>query len=495
MPTSADIAILNQSNLTYRIRLDLLDDNLIKIGELEGDALSLSYSSTAESDIRSTISLSMYVADEHYLVESQSKVWLDRLVRVYFGLDDHEEETHWYLLGSYLMSENSYTFNAESQELSISLVDMMAALTSVRGSQIGGYGLLIPEGSNVRNAINSTVAQFSPYKFYDVPEFPDTIPYDLEFSSGSYPYDVLKGILSLFPTYEMLYSPESVFTVREIPTGIGDAVYVDKNLLDPLIISEHRTSRFSDVRNTTELLGLSLDAGYTASSCVTTGSRYDVFIADTFDVLEEGATYGFTPDANSKSGQTLKIQDTTPYPLVKRSGAGVQSPIAVNEMQTGIPYVVRYTSGNFVLEGELEIRVIVQEVNTALSQSQQTKYKNDNDCRYVQWVINPDSPFAADRIGEIKQVLADGEYSDIPTVNLAFERAKYENWQKTRLQDRVDLQAVLIPWMKVNVKVDYTSPLTGDVDQYLVQSLNWSLDVNNFQMNLGLIKFYPVYPW
>ena len=119
--------------------------------------------------------------------------------------------------------------------------------------------------------------------------------------------------------------------------------------------------------------------------------------------------------------------------------------------------------------------------------------RNENDCRTIGYVVNPDSPYTVDKIGEIRQVLTGGEYDDITTSQLALERASYENWKKTRLNDGVTLTAVLIPFMEVNKKIEYTSPRTGEKRAYLVKQI--TMDFASSTMTLELSRFYPYYPW
>lgn len=458
--TDIDIALAQRQKVSIRVDIHDTDDE--KIGELSGVATALSWNIASDSDIRRTATLSMYVQDRSYLVESHNLIWLNRKLKMYVGLDDESSTTHWYLIGSFLFADNTYSFNATAQEMSMSLIDMMACTTEKRGSQINGYGLTIPAGENVRDALISIITNFTPYHQYSIPEFPDTIPYDLEFGIGIYPYEALSKILSLFPTYEMYYDVEGVFTVGEIPTGIGDDPFLDESVFEKLIIAETKSGSFSKVRNTTEIIGRSLEADYTASACTTSGTTYNLFIADTFAVLEDGSLYGFTPDTTSVSGQKIKIQDTAKISIYLQ-GATIEddAPISTGAMTKDIPYCVKYTNNRFYLQGELETHVIVQEVNVEPSPEAKAAYKELMNCREVMWIVNPSSPFAADAIGEIRQVLSDGEYADIYTTQLAYERAAYENWKTTRLQDTVSITMGLIPWIDVNKKILYRSPLVG----------------------------------
>ena len=489
-----DLIIGVGQDIDIAIRLDLIGTDFVKIGEIEGLATSISYNIAADSDIRRTCSLSMYVQDDAYIANSFGNIWADRLIYLYCGIRDPEADWYvWYMIGSFMQSGTSYQYDETSKELSLSLIDLMAATTDSRGSPLGGGDMTIPVDSNARSAMIATVGQFSPFKRYSVQEFPDTIPYDLDFSADSLPYDVLKAILDLFPNYEMYYSPEGEFTCAEIPTKIEDPIFVDQEFMDKIIISESRSNDFKNIRNMTEIFGKVLDAKYTASQCTTTGSTYNLTFSNTLSVLEANSTYSFTPNTNSKANQQVKIQDFPAYPLKIRKGASTDVPVVAGDLESGAHYVIKYLDSVFYLQGESEIHAIVMERNTAPTNAQKQEDKDNNNCRVIYYVINPDSPFSVERIGEARKVLRDGEYADIHTSQLAVERAKYENWKTTRWQDSVSLTTLFVPWMDVNKKIAYTSPLTGEVNQYLVQSI----DANpiDFTMTMQLIQFYPFYPW
>ena len=497
-----DIELLKSHNKQIRIKVALLDENYHEVENLTGiiKSSSSTYDNSSESDIRRTSSLTFVIADKSNLNTDFERTWIKRMIELSVGILDVSTGNYvWTALGRMLMRDSNMSYDASTQEIKMSLVDLMATMTTDRGSQMG-TDMLIPAGSNIRDALIAIVTTFSPFKRYSIPEFEDVIPYDITISLGSYPFDALKEVLNLFPYYEMFYDVNGIFTVRQIPTKIDDPIDIDKSIIDEALIRERRTVNFSDIKNTTEIWGRSLDANYTALSCSSEGPQYNLFVDDTFEVVEEGYTYGFTPDLTSSEGQTIKIQDTDPYPIVIESGIGTYTPIQSGTMEAGIHYVVRYTNGQFVFQGELQIHVIYQEVSEMPSPAAQEHFKRNNACRNVQWSINPESPFACslDPVTgmierEIRQVLEGGEYNNIYTTQLAYERASYENWLKTRMQDSVELEMILIPWMDVNDKIEYTSPSSGEVVVMLVQSI--SLDLKKWTMNVKCSKFYPYYPW
>lgn len=452
--TVQDRALLLLGNRGSRVRVDLLDTDFELIEELVGHVISLSPTISSTSDIRRICSLQMHIENKANLSSMSQRIWYDNLIRVYHGIDDGNT-VHWYMLGTFLLNENSYTYDAKTQEVTLGLVDMMSAATEIRGSQIGAGGVKIPAGESVRDAFIATVSAFSPFARFNVVEFPDTVPYDLEFQPTDYPYAILSKLLELWPLYQMYYSVDGIFTVDVIPDGIDDPIEIPSDVMDEIIISEKRSNSAKDVRNTTELFGREINADYTAEACETASGVYNLTISTDFEVLGAGSTYSFTPDSASIVGQQIKVQDLPEYPIYEQANDGTEAPLAAGVMEADVHYVVRYAANKFYLQGESQIRVIVQEVSREQTPEEIAAFKEANACRNVRFIVNPDSPFAADKIGTWRQVLKDGEYAGIYTNSLAYERAVFENYKKTRLQDSAEIQCLLIPFLDVNQKIEY----------------------------------------
>ena len=498
--TQRDIDLLLQRNHRVQIKFELIDDNYLVVDEMQGYVVSANFSIDNSSNIRRTSTLNLVVPNRNYLASNAALIWTDKMVRIYCGVADNLETDgyRWYLLGTTLMTDVRYNCTATDMSLQLQLVDMMSSTTQERGSQLGTE-TIVPAGSNVRSALIAAIALFSPFSNYSVVEFPDTIPYDQSVSVGSYPIDLLQSIINLFPTYEMYYSKDGTFTVNEIPTGIDDPIYIPKEIIDPLIISESRDNSLSNIKNTTEIWGRELDAEYTASSCTTSNGVYQLFIDDTFEALEP-TNYAFVPDTTCIAGQKIKIQNTTEYGIYTQSGAGEYAEITAGAMVPDRMYCVTYIGEKFVLQGESIIHAIVQEIKATPSATAQTLYKSENNCNDIKWIVNADSPFAANENpvthkieNDIRQVFSGGEYDAIYTTSLALERAAYENWKTTRWQDTVTISCLIIPWIDVNQKIEFTSPVTGEVDTYLVQKV--SMDFKTWTMDVTCQVFYPVYPF
>ena len=496
-----NIDLLRSHNKRINLKVSLLDENYMEVQNLTGRIKALSFEQTYDSDIRRTSTITLSVPAKEQIDLDFEKTWNNRMVALSCGLFSTETNNYiWYGLGNMLMASGETTFDATTQEVKLNLVDLMAALTPERGSQIG-TPILIEEGSVVKDVIIAIITEFAPFKRYSVADFPDTIPYDITGDIGDYPIDLLNKVLELFPTYEMFYNTSGRFIVQEIPTKVEDPIDIGSNIIDDILISEKRSVDFSQVKNTTEIWGRQLSGDYVATSCETTGIRYDVTIDDTFTVLVDGETYTILPLTDSVSGQTMKIQDTAEYAIYTADGAGITyTPISAGAMKASVPYVIKYFEQKFVLQGELQVRCIVQEITEEPSQETKDAYMLANACNNVQWIVNPDSPFACrvspvtgNILGEIKQVFDGGEFENIYSIELCYERAKYENWKACRLQDTKDVEMILVPWMDINQKIQYTSPVTGELETWIVQSISY--EFTKWTMSVKVSRFYPYYPW
>ena len=105
---------------------------------------------------------------------------------------------------------------------------------------------------------------------------------------------------------------------------------------------------------------------------------------------------------------------------------------------------------------------------------------------------NPDSPYYVEDIGEYEEILSGGDYDNITTQDQCDERAAYEGWLRTRLNDGCTIEMLAIPWMNVNKKFTYKSLMTGEINTYI--SKNISMDIMSGVMTMNMSRFYSEYP-
>ena len=495
-----NLNLLRTHNKTIMLKASLLDENYAVIDTLQGKIVGApSYEMSGDSNIRRTCSITMSIPQKEQINLDFENTWKKRMVELSCGIYSINKKDYvWYRLGRMLMTDGSTVFDSTTQEVRLNLVDLIASMTSDRGSQLGS-SLKFPAGTSIKNSLEAVVTAYSDFKNNNVCEFEDVMPYDVITRVKDYPIDAINDIIALFPYYEYFYDANGTFVVRQIPTKISDPIDFSKDILDDLLISEERKIDFSKIKNTVELWGNSLSGDYLAMDCTTVDNCYHVTISETFDTLIDGETYTVMPVTDSVLGQTMQIQDLEEYQLYTSDGAElVYQPLAAGAMKANTAYVVKYFQEKFILQGELQVRVIVQEITEEPTAAMKEEFMAANGCDNVKWVVNPDSPFACTISngfirGETRVVLEGGEYSGIYTTQLALERANYELWLRCRMQDSIEVEMILIPWMELFDKIEFTSPSKGDVGVWLVQDIDYNF--NNWTMTVKANRFYPYYPW
>ena len=149
-----DIELLALHNRAVSIKVELKNKRFQTIAEYQGECMSSQLDVSAESDIRRTCNLTLHVKDASYLAARDKKIWMDKYLRVSYGIyDPLAREYRFYAMGIYVLLNGSYAFDEASKTLSVSMVDLMALITQERGSAIGARKTVIEVNANIRNCL------------------------------------------------------------------------------------------------------------------------------------------------------------------------------------------------------------------------------------------------------------------------------------------------------------------------------------------------------
>lgn len=111
---------------------------------------------------------------------------------------------------------------------------------------------------------------------------------------------------------------------------------------------------------------------------------------------------------------------------------------------------------------------------------------------------NPSSPFyvgdpiGSSSVGRIRIVLYGGEYDNIYSDDLAKQRADFEIYQRSRLNDSISMETIPIPWMDANIVISHRFGQKQEPSKYIVKS--FSVDyATGGTMTINAISWYPYY--
>ena len=464
-----DYNVLKQNNITKYIRLEILDFEYKVVDEISGNLVSMSVNIDAESDLRRSCSCTLVVNDSSFNVEAGSKIWLDRYIRPYVGyVNNWTGQTQWYNQGIYLINAPSWQYDAQTNALSFAGLDLASKLTGMRNGYLEGIPTSIPANSNVRQVMIALL-ELGGFTKYLISECMDVdgnvvnVPNEIEIPQGGTIWDGISQLRDIIPRYEAFFDINGTFIYQPIPTGSGSPVLVDDDLLGRLVISEQVNNNFEDVKNVVEVYGQSLDVSQYATD-VTWDSPSIKFTVGS-DLTNATLTGLTTPDVAMDVASGIHL-----YYVISPS----QYSVVLRDYHTGKVVTHLEPNTSYVLYGK-----------KLYSTLQPSAIAKDT---------NPDSPFYVNgTVGPIRIVLYGGEYDNITSDALAQERANYELWKRTRLQDSITLTAIPNPWLDVNVLISHATRGGLTANQYIIKSISTDYGDGGTQ-TINAITYYPLYP-
>lgn len=140
-----DRELLSQPEKIISVRMELLNSDGSMIQSLDASLISISLSIDADSEIRRTGTINIIPEFDGYEITSESKTWIDRMVRVYLKYYSNvKNEEAEYCMGTFLIDTKTFTLDETNDSLSVTLVDLMAKLDGTYGGELGQEEVVIP---------------------------------------------------------------------------------------------------------------------------------------------------------------------------------------------------------------------------------------------------------------------------------------------------------------------------------------------------------------
>ena len=452
-----------QSIQSRFIKIELLNYQFQTVDELSGICTSGSITIDSTADVRRTASVIFAIKDTTFEVESGGRIWLDKYVRLLVGTQSlRTGEIEYVNCGIYIIDAPSYEYAPETNTLSLSLLDLMAKLTGTRNGYLHGTPVVLKAGENIRQTIIDTLALggFTQYVVEEAP-FPSVIPTDLEFSQGATVYELLSGLRDIYPYYEIYFDVNGVFYCKRRPTGENDPVVVDDTTFIPIVTNEKVETDFQNVKNQIEVWGRTHDPEHYSDTAEITDNVIKLTIDDV-DAYVENIVYGFTmKDNKGLTAPKLKINDLAELPI--KNDDGTDTTIVAEEGD--VYFCVQYKTTYWRWLGHLQAYGYAEDTNES-------------------------SPYYINgSVGKILLPLYDNDYANCLTDDLAKQRADYELWLHTNLNDTVTLSCVPVYWMDVNMLVEYTLQRNRKKYKYLIKSVQIGLAPSD-NMTLTMTRYY-----
>lgn len=455
-----------------RAKINILNFQMQTVDEISGNVIDGNITEDANSDMRRTCNITMVVDKGQFNVQPGSQIWLSNYFQVYIGVDNlYTGQTQWFNKGIYLIDQPSYSFDPVTSNLTFQGYDLMCKLTGLRNGYLEGIPTVIPQGSDIRESMISTITELGGFSKYTIQENPQTVPYDIQIDPGGTVYDILVALRDILPSWQIYFDEDGVFHYEPIPSGQNEPAMFYDDTWSQVVLSESISTDFSNVKNVIEVWGKTLDPAHYADATVS-GNTYQLDIADVSS-YRKNMLYGFTAPSIIENPQ-VQINSLGALPIVNEDGTNAVIP------EAEVYYVVKYQE----IEGENESDPVTKNF---LFMGYQQPYAVVED-------TNPESPFYVEGpVGKIRIVLQGGEYDNIYTNDLATQRAEYELWLRTRLQDNITLSCVPVYSLQTNTVVSKTLTNQMEPTLFIIKTITTNLSYTGTQ-SVQMITYYPLYP-
>ena len=185
VPSPLELSLIRQHTKNIHLRVELYNKDFTLQASLEGNLVSDTLNIDSESKQRRSYSCNLCVTDTTFLVGADKKVWIDKYIRVYYGIEpanvkqllaqygrkktviegkinyysttedekrilkqelgvlnkdikalEKIKDCYWWLVGTFTYLNASYTYSGTDNSLSLQCADMMADYDGTKNGQI-----------------------------------------------------------------------------------------------------------------------------------------------------------------------------------------------------------------------------------------------------------------------------------------------------------------------------------------------------------------------
>ena len=545
--TSDDIRIISQKDQNIFAKVQLLNKSTLKtLAEIDGIVTDGNITIDASSIARKSANLTMYITDDFVGIGKNKMIWFDKYIRLYIGLKDcRTDAIKYYDMGLFIFDPITFNYSATTNNMSLSLADLMSQFDAEKDGIIGGYNkLVIPafkqdENGNstdipntIREALIEVITTYGGVKTYLIDDIgtyttkDNTIPYDLEFDVGTSILDVITKLRDLYPGYEAFFDNDGTFVCRLKDIANNDPIYIDLNEFKNYVTSEGETVSvdINAIKNVIEVWGKDIYYDRYSEFCNSitdttpqedvdaineNPSCYHVICEDTEELLD-GTYYAIKVLTDNEEQQTIKIQtktdeehyfkNLTAYPIWNEF---TDDYIESGRLKAGNIYVFLFKNEKFYYYGSFTAHGVAVLSSSTLSDEVKQNFYNRFQTNNISFIVNTSTQLGVDQIGVRLAESSSETTSNIDSDALALSQAEYEMYDRSRFFDTISLNTILIPWLNVNTKVQYQSKndifdLDALSDEEKEQKLTYlvnkiDVDIKSFTMNVELTHFYSLY--
>lgn len=317
--TQDEYNVVKQTNRYLHMKINLLNYKFQIVDELSGTLVGdPTFTINSDSDMRRTCAFSLVPTDSSFDIKNGNKVWMDKYVQIYIGIENSRTDDITYSnQGIYMVHNPNSTYSATNNTVTIQGIDLMAKLTGLRNGNLEGLPYLIEQGSNVREAVIACLKEAG-FDRYVVEEYEITTPYEIRVDVGGTVYNILTELRDILPNYQMYFDVDGIFHFEQIPSGNNEQIFIDDDIWNRVLIDYSKSIDFTTVKNYIEVFGKTHDITNFGGTASINDDTYEIKI-ESLTELRDYLKVGFITDKKITNPK-LKINNFNSYPIKKENG-------------------------------------------------------------------------------------------------------------------------------------------------------------------------------
>ena len=309
--------------------------------------------------------------------------------------------------------------------------------------------------------------------------------------------DIFSELKELYPNCQMYFDVYGNFCFDLIPSCEYDPILLDNTFLQSILLSDNSESvtyNIQDIKNITEVFGAVYDVDRYSDTCTFSNNIYNIELKD-YEKYFSGDIIAFIPQNTNTTNTKIKINGLDEIPLYYEY---TESYIESNLFEVGKTYVfeIKRVKGIYVAYymGQYQphaLCILTNDENDTVYTKSYFSKKYNCDERNITLRVEKESPFSVQKIGEILDVKIGNEFENIISDSVALENAIYFNRKTSSINDVVSITTKLIPFLDVNIKIEYKKQQGTESNYYVVKSI--SNDLESLTSNITMYRFHPLY--
>ena len=527
--TETDKELVQRESYEAKVRITILSQNKKILGVLTGIPQIGDFSIDAESDIRRTTSLDIKLDDFYNDIEAKIESYLNLDFLMEFGIFDvREDDYHYYRMGEMCITTANTSYDAVTNILSINLSDGWAKLDNTRNGQVGGAPtIIIPvEDENtgtkltLKQAIINVIKAETNVKdyiiddigeYYGMPQNNDDyaeyrklnqewniIPYDLEFSPGNTVADIFVEVRDLYPNCQLYFDIYGNLCFDMVPSNNKAPIILSNDYIQSILLSsgtEDVQYDISSIKNVAEVFGKVYDVDRFSQSSTFSSSTYNLSL-ENFGSYQSYEMIAFTAPSANVANSYVNVNNIGRLPLYTEYTTNFVPANTFNANDMVVIRIMKDLNGSYIAYylGQYQPHALCV-LTDNINDTYYTKafFAERYNCleKNIAFVEVKNSPFSVQRLGIVPDIKSGDEYEKIISDSVALDNAKYLIYKSSVWNDIVTINTKLMPWLDVNIKVEYKKQQENDIHTYIVKSI--SHDFAGGTSSITMYRFSSLY--